>query len=430
MNRIKKFWITFVSFLPFSAGAVAPFIIAGAAGVGVIAGFSIYRTAAPVNMADAMKFFSTCWTCDMFSDIMATMSNLLPKVYSAIGQVILPFSAALMAIWFTWRLVSGFFNNKIEQPWDTAANFGTQMIRLTVLGALLMMPLPRLITDVVITPVFNVGMFINHSLDRSDEYAKCVVATAIADTSTTVSVADAQKGAFSPALRHNLACEIANIHQMTALGMTVGWTMMNMSFNADYMHKILWDIPFFPNVPIFFAGLLILVLFFAAMLPVPLYFLEVFINLSIDLVLLPLSLLSWLLGDWKVLSLGGNNIRKMIDDVIKAAAGIALVGVFITFASMFINAIFGRWEGVSRLELALAQNDSSILMDGLMMRNDSIVTIIMMGVFIAMFMIMMKPLIESLFSGVSIPTSFYETTKKNLDTMWQGLKKWYAAIKK
>ncbi len=429
MNWIKKFWITFISFLPFGAGAVAPFVVAGIAGVGVIAGFSIYRTAAPVNMADAMKFFSTCWTCDMFSDIMGTMSNLLPKVYHAIGTVILPFAAGLMAVWFAWKLVSGFFNGKTEQPWDMATNFGTQMIRLTVLGALLLMPLPRLITDVVITPVFNIGMSVNYAIDRSDDFAKCVVATAVADP-TVASVDSAQRGAFSPSLRHNLACQVANIHQITALGMTVGWTMMNMAFNADYMHKILWDIPFFPNVPMFFVGLMILVLFFGAMLPVPLYFLEVFINLSIDLVLLPLSLLAWLFGDWKVLSLGGNNIRKMIDDVIKATAGIATVGVFITFATMFLNAVFGRWNGASRLATAMTQNDSSFLMDGLMMRNDSIITIIMMGIFVAMFMIMIPSLVKSLFAGVSIPTKFYDTTKKNIDIMWENLKKWYAAIKK
>ena len=92
MNWLKKFWIVFLSFLPFSAGAVVPFVIAGIAGVGAIAGFSIYRTAAPVNMADALNFFSSCWSCQMFSDIMATMSGLIPRVYNAIGAVIVPFA--------------------------------------------------------------------------------------------------------------------------------------------------------------------------------------------------------------------------------------------------------------------------------------------------------------------------------------------------
>ncbi|MBQ2859074.1 MAG: hypothetical protein IJE82_01765 [Alphaproteobacteria bacterium] len=57
MNRLKKFWITFLSFLPLTAGAAAPFIIGGIAGVGVIAGFSIYRSTAPVDMNGAYSFF-------------------------------------------------------------------------------------------------------------------------------------------------------------------------------------------------------------------------------------------------------------------------------------------------------------------------------------------------------------------------------------
>ena len=113
MNRLKKFWIVFLSFLPFSAGAVAPVVVGTIAGVGVIAGFSIYRTAVPVDMADALSFFSSCWTCQIFSDVMATISGLLPRVYNAIGAVIVPFSAGLMALWFAWKLFSGFINAKI-----------------------------------------------------------------------------------------------------------------------------------------------------------------------------------------------------------------------------------------------------------------------------------------------------------------------------
>lgn len=429
MNKLKKFWIVFLSFLPFSAGAVAPFVVGSIAGLGVIAGFSIYRTAAPVNMADALNFFSSCWSCQMFSDIMSTMSGLLPRVYSAIGSVILPFSAGLMAVWFAWKLFSGFINAKIEEPWSIVSDFSTKFVKLAFVGALLAIPLPRILTSVVIEPVFNVGLSLNRVVAGNDEFAKYVVATAVADPAAA-SVQSAEAGAFSPKLRHNLTCEIANVHQMTGLGMTVGWTMLNMAFNEEYMHHILWNVPIFPNVPIFFAGLLILVLFFSALLPVPLYFLEVFIKLSMDLVMLPFMLMSWLFKGWNIFPNGSRNIKKMVDDVIKATAGIAMVGVFVTFAVMFLNAVFGQWEGADRLALALSQNDSTILMDGLMMRNDSIITILLMGIFIAMFMTMIPALVKTLFANVEIPEKYYETTKKNLNIVWENLKKWYASLKK
>lgn len=419
----------FLSFLPLSAGAIAPFIIQGLVGAVGIFGYSVYRNAFPVNMSDAMNFFSTCWSCQLFSDIMTAMSNLLPRAYSAIGEMIIPFATALTAIWFAWKIFSGFMNAKVEEPWSLAGLFGTQILKLGVVCTLLLVPLPRMLNDIVIEPVFNVGLSLNHVVSGNDKFADCIVATAIADP-VSVSADAASAGAYSPRLRHGLACEVANVHQMTGLGMTVGWTMLNMSFDSEYMHKLFWSVPVFPNVPIFFAGLLVLVLFLMALLPVPLYFLEIFIKLSLDLIMIPFMLLAWLFSGWPIFPSGGKNIKSIIDDVIKGTAGIAMVGVFVTFAVMFLNAVFGSWNGAARLATAMAQNDSHILMDGLMMRNDSVITIILMGIFITMFMTMIPALVKTLFANVSIPTSFYESVKKDINTMWGDLKKWWETIKK
>lgn len=431
MNGLKKFWIVFLSFLPLTAGAVAPLVVGGIAGAVGILGFSIYRTASPVSITDALSFFSTCWTCQMFSDVMQTMSDILPRAYHAIGTVIIPFAAGLTAIWFAWKLLAGFMNAKLENPWNLAGGFGVHLLKLGFVSALLLAPLPRMISGIVVEPVFNVGLSISRvAADIAGErgFTECVIATALADASATTPDA-AAAGAYSPKLRHNLACQVARVHQMTGLGMTVGWTMMNMAFNSKYMHKIMWGIPIFPNVPIFFCGLMVLVLFFFALLPIPMYFLEIFIKLSMDLIMLPLMLLTWLFSGWGVFPGGGRTIRQMIDDVIRGTLGIAVTGVFLTFAIMFLNSIFDNWGGASRLSAAISANDSQILMDGLLMRNDSLITIIFMGIFIAMFMTMIPALSKTLFN-VQISTDFYDTTKKNLNIIWGNLKKWYAAIKK
>lgn len=433
MNRIKKFWIAFLAMLPFGAGAVAPIVVGGITGGVVLAGFSIYRSAVPVNMADAYSFFSSCWTCHLFSDIMATMSNILPGVYHAIGGVIVPFAVVLSAIWFAWRIINGFINNKIDNPWNLTSAFGTHLIKLAFVSALVVAPLPRLVSEIAIQPIFNIGLSVNRLVTDNESFDSCVVATALAETAS-VDSASANAGAFSPNLRNNLACELAGVHQMTGLGMTVGWTMLSMAFNDEYMHKLMWNVPIFPNVPIFFCGLLVLVLFFWALLPIPVYFLEIFIKLSLDLIMLPLMLLSWLFQDkakdWKItLPSAAKSIQQIINDVISGTVGIALVGVFVTFAIMFLDAVFGDWAGVSRLAAALVQNDSKILMDGLMLRDDSLITVVLMGIFMAMFMTMIPALVKTLFN-IQISQDFYDTTKKNMDTMWQGLKKWYSAMKK
>ena len=432
MNRLKKFWIVFLSFLPCASGAAVPFLVAGVAGVGVIAGFSIYRSSVPVNMADAYKFFSSCWSCQMFSDIMATMSGLLPRVYSALGHTIVPFAIMLTAIWFAWTLLSSFMNSSIEKPWSISEKFGVHVLKLGFICALLVAPLPRILTDVAIEPIFNIGLSLNRMAVHDDGFDACVVATALADP-VSVDTRAAESGAYSPKLRHNLTCELAGVHQLTGMGMTVGWTMINMSFDADYMHKIMWDIPIFPNVPMFFVGALVLILFFMALIPVPLYFLEVFIKLSMDLIMLPLMLLGWLFSGWKISLAGaGKTIRQIIDDVVSASLGIAMTGIFVSFAIMFLNAVFGDWAGSSTLVAALSSGESQgakILMDALMLRNDNLITIIMMGIFIAMFMTSIPALIKSLFS-VQISTDFYDKVESNLKIITENAKKWYESLKK
>ncbi|MBR5354523.1 MAG: hypothetical protein IK122_00160 [Alphaproteobacteria bacterium] len=431
MKALKKFWVWFVAMMPFASWGVAPLVVGGliAGGVGII-GVSIWRTATPVDMHSALDFFTSCWTCQIFSDVMISMSNLLPKVYSALGRVIIPMSATLLAIFIAWNWFSGMINNKMDNASKIMGNFGTHVFRLSVLVILLALPLPRLITNIFIEPALVVGTSFDYVVSDNNKFSECMVATAIADP-VSISSSASEYGAFSPKLRHQLACEVANVHQVTGLGMTTGWTIMNMAFNADYMHKILENIPIFPNVPMFFAGLLILVLFFYALLPIPLYFLEIFVKLSLDLIMLPLMLMAWMFDDenFALFPKGERTIRQMIDDVFKAVVGIALTVVFLTFSIMFLNAAFGSIEGVNILQQAIANNDSKILMDGLVFQNGSIVTVVLMGIFLAMFMTMIPQLTNMLFK-IQISDKYYQTAKNDLNIMWENLKKWASAIKK
>ena len=429
MSKLKKYFIAFLSLFPLSAGAIVPLLIAG--GALTIAGFSIWRSTAPVDMNEALSFFSSCWTCEMFSSVMATMSNILPPIYSGIGKAVIPMAVILTIVYFTWTIASGFLNSKIESGWHLTSQFGTHTIRLAIVCALLLFPLPRLITGVVIDPIFNIGLSVNHIIGDTEEFSKCVVATTLMDgKNETASIAATQRprGAFPIKLRAGLACELAAVHQVTGVGMTVGWTMLNMAFNHQYMHKIMWDLPVFPNIPIFFAGLLVLALYFTAMLPIPLYFLEIFITLALDLVMLPLMLFSWLFKGWTILPQGKRNIQTMINDVIQGTVGIAMTVVFLLFGLMFLDAIAGSVTGISRIALAIEQNDSTILMDGLLMRDDGLLSIILMGVFFAMFMTAIPNLIKSLFN-IQISDKFYATAKKDFDITRTTLGKWWEKLK-
>ena len=216
MKVLKKFWLWFIALFPLSAGAVVPLVIGGAAvGVGII-GVSIWRTASPVDMASALDFFSSCWTCQIFSDVMISMSNLLPKVYSAIGKIVIPMSATLLAIFIAWRMGAGFINGKFEEASKIMGNFGSYIVKLVILITLLLMPLPRMITSILIEPALTIGTSLDYIVSDNNKFSECMIATAIADP-VTVSADASGYGAFSPKLRHQLACEVANVHQITQL---------------------------------------------------------------------------------------------------------------------------------------------------------------------------------------------------------------------
>ncbi len=436
MSRLKKFFIVFCSFLPLTASAFAPWLIVaggvGAAALGTV-GFSIYRSVSPVNMSDALQFFSSCWTCSMFSSIMSSLSTMIPGIYSGIGSVVIPMAAGLTGIFFTWKIVSGYLNLKVDKPWELVSDFGTRLVKLFIVIVLLVSPLPRLISTVVIEPVFNIGTSVYRIVGDNQKFNECVIATALADNNldqtSIVDKSGNSLGAFSTKLRSGLACELSSIHQTTGLGMTVGWTMLNMSFNEEYMHHIMWGVPIFPNVPILLAGLLVLVVYFFALLPIPLYFLEIFITLSMDFIMLPLMLLSWLFKDWSIFPKAGRTFDVMINDVIKGTIGIALTGVFLIFGSMFLDVIFGNLGGMSVIQESIAKNDSKILMDGLMLRNDGLINIVIMGAFFAIFMTSIPALIKTLFN-VEISSKFYDNAKKDFGIMRSSLSKWWEKLGK
>lgn len=437
MNWLKKFWIVFVSFLPISAGAFAPLVVGGIVFGGGIIGYSIFRSVSPVSISDALSFFSSCWSCQLFSDIVATMSNILPVTYASLGVVIIPFAIALTAVWFAWQIFSVYTTpgNGNVDGWAYAGKWGTHITRVLFVAALLAAPLPRMVSSVVLEPVFDIGLSMNYTMSANDarqNYANCIVATAVADSAgINADVQNPGLNAFSPRFRHNLTCQIANVHQMTGLGMTIGWTMLNMAFNYDYMHKLVFGIPIFPNVPLFFTGLLVLVLYFIALLPIPLYFLEIIVKLSIDFILLPLTFLGWIFQGWKIFPSGTGNLKQTVNDVISGVLGLAMTGIFITFSIMVLNSVFGDWNGAMAIQTAIEQNDSKLLIDSLMgtTSQKSLVTIILMGIFMAMFMVMIPALIKSLFN-ISISDKYYQTAKKDLNKVWSGAKKWWSAAKK
>lgn len=429
MKCSKKIWITFLSFLPFGAAAAPLWLVGLGAGLLSIAGYSIYRSNVPVDMIDSLKFFSTCWSCQLFSDVMSRLSAVLPVLYGALGRVTVTMVLALSGIWIAWRIASNFIESKYEKAWNITSEFTSHFFKAAFICALLVMPLPRMISNIAIEPIFNVGLTLNRMTVQDEDFNKCVVATAVMDTATIDSRA-VNSGAFSPRFRHNLTCELAGIHQVTGVGIATGWTVLNMAFDSDYMFSIFNAVPIFPNLILMAAGVILIALYLTALLPIPMYFLEVFITLALDLVMLPLMMLAWLFKGWKItLDGAGKSIRKIIDDILSATLGIGMTCVFVSFSIMLMDVVIGNMNGVNALKEAFQNNDSKFLMDALMMNNDSFILLIMIGLFFTMFMNMIPALMKSLFN-VSVSTKFYDDARNDIKAIYEGSKKWLSNIKK
>ena len=68
-------------------------------------------------------------------------------------------------------------------------------------------------------------------------------------------------------------------------------------------------------------------------------------------------------------------------------------------------------------------------MDALMANNETLIVIIMMGLFLAAFMTAIPALIKTLFNA-QVSDKFYETTKNNVKSLWGYAKKINENLKK
>ena len=72
-----------------------------------------------------------------------------------------------------------------------------------------------------------------------------------------------------------------------------------------------------------------------------------------------------------------------------------------------------------------------MLMDGLVgtAGNQAFITLVLLGIFITMFMVMIPALIKSLFN-VTISDKYYQTAKKDVKILWNDTKKVWQSLKK
>jgi hypothetical protein len=406
MKKIKNFLVGLLFYVPFGAHAIAPLLVGAliilGAGLVTTIGTSVYRTIAPLNMNESLQFFSSCWSCHVFSGLLSSLSMFIPKIYTAIGNSIIPIAVGLTFVWFAWKILEDYIKLKpVSDAWEISGTFGTHMIKMVIFIFLLSFPLPRFMMDTFIEPIMNVGMSYNHSIrnyiDPNDlTFDTCVIATTLRNQDFS------DDDLYSSKLRNNITCQIAEFHKMTGLGMTVGFTIEQMAFDSRYAYVTLFGtgVTLLPNLAYLGFGLIVLISFIWALVPIPLYFMEVFTRMSLNILMLPFMLIEWLFNQWGIFPKGTEiSIKTIITDAVKDTFGIALTGVFLGFAILFLNSLFGDMKGLPALMTSIQNNDPTIIMEALKFKDNSFIELILMGIFIGMFMNAIPNLIKILFKA-------------------------------
>lgn len=406
MQKIKK--IFFISFL-FSLFPAVSFALTG---------FANYKSYSLLTMDGAFNFFSSCWTCGIFSGIINAFSSLLNVVYLSLGEFMIYIMVLVTAVWIAYEILMSFIKAKpVASSWDYLNKFLPHLVKMAFIAGVLLLPMPRLLISTFVEPVVYVAMSYNKVVDKhfSDDnhknsYNECLIATLIQDSQTPHHPDDA----FSPMFRSALACHLASVHRLAGTGLTVGWTFMKEAFDVKHFYKIAF-LPVFPNLGLLLAGFLLIAVFLVVLLPVPLYILEVVINLAIDFIFLPLIFLGWLFNGNPFFIGDSHSLKKIIENFIRGFAGISMVLIFVSFAMFFMDSILSPADPSGAfIQNAISQNNPDLLVEGMTLKNGSFMTLIFSGVFLAMFMFLLIKLVKTLFAEVSVPEKYLNVTKQNI----------------
>lgn len=442
MNKLRLTLLSAVSAFGaiFAASAALP-VLPIAAAVAVLSAV-VYRSFVETNTSAALDFFSSCWSCQIFGGVTNGISATAAAAYANLGEFVALLAVILTPIYFAWILMGGYLTAKPEtNMWKQTGRLGRHLVKLAFITILLMLPLPRMVSGLIVEPSFNAALsfqnVLSEALDPNDASLEaCLVATAISEPVNPATPGigggavgfagqSGSVGVFSPTFRHKMLCSIAQLHMLSASGMTAGWLIFNSAFDAKHMYKInikVADIPLFPNVGWILLGLMFMFVYAWMIVPIAMAFLEFIIKFAIDIIFLPMTLLGWLFannGLWKV---EDKDIMAIITDTIKTAVGVGMIAVFMTFALGMVGQLISG-AGLNDLNASFRANEAAAIIgtDGLL--AGKITTLAFFGIFIAMFLGGMTELIKKLVSDASLPDELLKNVQANTTALYNSIKK-------
>ncbi len=263
----------------------------------------------------------------------------------------------------------------------------------------------------------------------SDTASYCLMQYASSDATNT------QNEAFSPTFRQNLICLTSQSHQINAIGLSLGTTLLMSAFKVENLH-----FGGIPNIEMGASGIILFIAYFIALIVFPLLIIGALFKLGFVLSFLPFVLFSY------VITRGGEGI-SILNNVYKAAvkyvSEASLMMLFLPFMLSLSHIIFqtaldSGMLGYGELVNLVQKGDTEKIIKILAFGTKDMLFLTFVGI-LNIYLLLSTQEIAKWF-GVKYDDKLVEWTKKSATTSakwvndkrkagWQQIQKWRGKVK-
>ncbi len=420
---MKKFILfIFMCFFPFVASAITlPFhtIFAEVLGNNVVS--EIY----------AMN--ASCWTCGYILDIIDLFSGISLAIFEDLSFSMIILLGISLVGYIVYKMFTGFFSLSAVTAQNLFKDLAPKFFATIFIIPLLLAPTPKFIYNYMIEPLMDLGSSYGTKVmtivSDSDTASYCLMQYASSDATNT------QNEAFSPTFRQNLICLTSQSHQINAIGLSLGTTLLMSAFKVENLH-----FGGIPNIEMGASGIILFIAYFIALIVFPLLIIGALFKLGFVLSFLPFVLFSY------VITRGGEGI-SILNNVYKAAvkyvSEASLMMLFLPFMLSLSHIIFqtaldSGMLGYGELVNLVQKGDTEKIIKILAFGTKDMLFLTFVGI-LNIYLLLSTQEIAKWF-GVKYDDKLVEWTKKSATTSakwvndkrkagWQQIQKWRGKVK-
>jgi len=282
---------------------------------------------------------SECMFCKTTDRFIVLMGNLSYQIFKELSSLTIALIGIFMGLWIVWTFLQAFIGLGIPTFDTIYKNFAPKLFMSVFVVAILALPTPKIIYQLMLEPVLSVGVGYGTRLMRATggedsmaKYYDCLV------TKKEYEEERMESEGFSPYLRKSLTCMVEQSKRMSSVGTVVGQLLLMQSWKAKYA----W-VPFLiPNMLMGFVGLILLIAYWALHLTFLLLLYGSLFELAVIILFLPFTLMGVVFTSGeKPIPFFGGMLDTTKKTLINATFTITFLCLFLSLIHAFMQAVMG-----------------------------------------------------------------------------------------